>query len=130
MSKCTMCIDRLEMGEKPACVLSCPMRAFDFGPIDELRAKYGDCAQLAEMPSPDTTHPNYVFKPHRERQQFVPLDTNKVIELQKHRDGLGDIFTDSAELTNPEPGMITRNKLVMKNKSAAAEMAATRNDLG
>jgi DMSO reductase iron-sulfur subunit len=41
MSKCTMCIDRLEQGLAPICVLSCSMRALEFGPIDALREKYG-----------------------------------------------------------------------------------------
>jgi anaerobic dimethyl sulfoxide reductase subunit B (iron-sulfur subunit) len=42
MSKCDMCIDRLEEGLKPICVLSCSMRALEFGPLDELTKKYGD----------------------------------------------------------------------------------------
>ena len=42
MSKCDMCIDRLAEGKQPACTQSCPLRAFDFGPIDELIEKYGD----------------------------------------------------------------------------------------
>lgn len=42
MLKCTMCIDRLEEGLAPLCVLSCSLRALDFGPLDELKAKYGD----------------------------------------------------------------------------------------
>jgi anaerobic dimethyl sulfoxide reductase subunit B (iron-sulfur subunit) len=130
MSKCTMCIDRLENGQKPVCVLSCPMRAFDFGPIDEMRAKYGDCAQLVEMPDPSITKPNYVFKAHRERQEFVPLDVKKTLELQKHRDDMGDIFTDDADELNPQKGMIGRDHLQMKNKTAAEVMEATRNDLG
>ena len=41
MSKCTMCIDRLEKGLAPICVLSCSMRALEFGPADALREKYG-----------------------------------------------------------------------------------------
>ncbi|MDR1016737.1 MAG: 4Fe-4S dicluster domain-containing protein [Coriobacteriales bacterium] len=137
MSKCTMCIDRLEKGEKPVCVLSCPMRAFDFGPIDELRQKYGDCAQLAEMPDPKLTHPNVVYKAHRDRQQFVPLDGKKVLELQKDRNvgqykdaGLDPVYTDLKAETDPPAGEIKRNKLVMVNKTAEAVMAATSNDLG
>jgi DMSO reductase iron-sulfur subunit len=128
--KCDICAERREKGEKPICVLSCPMRAFDFGPIDELRKKYGDCAQLAEMPDPSITHPNVVYKPHRERKEFVPLPVDKFIELQKPRDDMGDIFTDSKDITDPPAGLIKRNKLQMKNKTAAEEMAATRNDLG
>jgi DMSO reductase iron-sulfur subunit len=42
MSKCTMCIDRLEQGLKPICVLSCSLRALEFGPIEELNEKYGN----------------------------------------------------------------------------------------
>ncbi|ESH17933.1 anaerobic dimethyl sulfoxide reductase, partial [Salmonella enterica subsp. enterica serovar Gaminara str. ATCC BAA-711] len=29
--------DRVADGKKPICVESCPLRALDFGPIDELR---------------------------------------------------------------------------------------------
>ncbi len=47
MSKCTMCIDRLEQGLAPICVLSCSMRALEFGPIDELMEKFGDAKQKA-----------------------------------------------------------------------------------
>jgi len=50
MSKCNMCMDRLEQGNQPICVLSCSMRALEFGPIEELREKYGDLNPLAEMP--------------------------------------------------------------------------------
>ena len=41
MLKCDMCYDRLEAGESPLCVLSCSLRALDFGPLDDLKAKYG-----------------------------------------------------------------------------------------
>ncbi|MDP2917517.1 MAG: FAD-dependent oxidoreductase [Dehalococcoidia bacterium] len=40
MTKCTMCFDRMEKGDKPICVLSCSMRALEFGPLDEIRKKY------------------------------------------------------------------------------------------
>ncbi len=50
MSKCTMCIDRLEDGLKPICVLSCSLRALDFGPLDELLEKYGHLEQPGYRP--------------------------------------------------------------------------------
>src|SRR3972149_5214046 len=40
--KCTMCIDRLEQGQIPVCVASCPMRALDFGTLEEMTQKHGD----------------------------------------------------------------------------------------
>jgi len=50
MSKCDMCIDRLEKGVKPICVLSCSLRALEFGPIDELSEKYGNLRRLEDIP--------------------------------------------------------------------------------
>ena len=41
--------------------LSCPLRAFDFGPLDELIAKYGDVRYCEGMPSPDATKPAYLI---------------------------------------------------------------------
>ncbi|MBW1997229.1 MAG: FAD-dependent oxidoreductase [Deltaproteobacteria bacterium] len=40
MTKCNMCIDRLEQGLHPICVLSCSLRALEFGPVDDLIGKY------------------------------------------------------------------------------------------
>jgi len=48
--KCNMCIDRLEEGLKPICVLSCSMRALEFAPMDELIRRYGNLAQLDSKP--------------------------------------------------------------------------------
>jgi anaerobic dimethyl sulfoxide reductase subunit B (iron-sulfur subunit) len=130
MSKCTMCIDRLEAGDKPICVLSCPMRAFDFGPLEELTAKYGELRQLSEMPDASLTTPSYIFKPHRERQTFVRLDAAKTVELQKQRGDLGTLFECTEDLTAPAPGIVKRNALKMKNATAQEVLAHTRNDLG
>jgi len=38
ITKCTMCIDRIKEGMKPACVLSCPTGAMLFGERDEMLA--------------------------------------------------------------------------------------------
>jgi anaerobic dimethyl sulfoxide reductase subunit B (iron-sulfur subunit) len=64
MRKCDGCLDRLEHGLRPICVDSCPQRALDFGPIEELRAKYGAENEIAPLPSHNLTHPNLVVKPH------------------------------------------------------------------
>ena len=39
ISKCTMCIDRISNGLKPACVLSCPTGAMEFGERAEILAE-------------------------------------------------------------------------------------------
>ena len=66
MTKCDGCLDRLGQGLKPICVAACPLRAIEFGPIDELRAKYGDRADIAPLPSPSLTHPSLSVKGARD----------------------------------------------------------------
>jgi anaerobic dimethyl sulfoxide reductase subunit B (iron-sulfur subunit) len=38
VKKCNMCIDELEAGRKPYCVMACMMRVLDIGPIGQLAA--------------------------------------------------------------------------------------------
>jgi len=63
--KCDGCAARVAQGLAPVCVEACPLRALEFGPIDELRAAYGDCAAIAPLPDPTLTGPSVVIKaPH------------------------------------------------------------------
>ncbi len=75
MQKCTFCWDRWAVGKKPSCVDSCPQRALDAGPIDELMAKYPDAVRVVQG-FPDSTRdsagnplatgdtiPSILFKP-------------------------------------------------------------------
>lgn len=64
MTKCDGCQDRLAQGLKPVCVASCPLRALDFGPIEELRAKYGELAAIAPLPAANYTTPSLVVQPN------------------------------------------------------------------
>lgn len=129
MSKCDMCIDRLEAGEKPICAESCPMRALDFGPIDELVEKYTDIRACEGMPSPDITHSNYLIWPHREKTPLVPYDPDEAIELNRQRAELGTMYESKEDLQQFEEGTIGRDRLCMKFASNAELMRATRNDM-
>ncbi len=62
MTKCDGCYERVAEGKKPICVESCPLRALDMAPIEELRAKYGNLSEIAPLPSAEYTHPNIVLK--------------------------------------------------------------------
>ncbi|MHC6866654.1 putative dimethyl sulfoxide reductase chain YnfE precursor [Klebsiella pneumoniae] len=64
MTKCDGCHERVAEGKKPICVESCPLRALDFGPIAELRAKHGQLAAVAPLPSAHFTRPSIVIKPN------------------------------------------------------------------
>jgi anaerobic dimethyl sulfoxide reductase subunit B (iron-sulfur subunit) len=65
MTKCDMCFDLVDKGERPACVESCPYRALDFGPLDELQAKYGTFADPAPLPDSSITQPAVVYIPNK-----------------------------------------------------------------
>jgi formate dehydrogenase iron-sulfur subunit len=47
--KCTLCYDRLGVGQEPACAKACPTDSIQFGPLDELRERADSrLAQLHE----------------------------------------------------------------------------------
>ena len=45
--KCDACKALREDGRNPVCVDACPMRAIEFGDVDELRAAHGDADERA-----------------------------------------------------------------------------------
>ena len=59
--KCDGCKDRVAEGKMPVCVEACPLRALDFGDIEELRSEFGDVAAIAPLPDPSETKPNIVI---------------------------------------------------------------------
>jgi anaerobic dimethyl sulfoxide reductase subunit B (iron-sulfur subunit) len=64
MTKCNMCYDLVDQGQKPACVQSCPYRALDFGPLDELQKAHGTFNAPAPLPDPSITKPSIVYSPN------------------------------------------------------------------
>ena len=63
VSKCNMCVDRLEVGLKPACVAACLAGALDFGiietkPENRVQAE----TRIPGFPTPAITHPNIRFQ--------------------------------------------------------------------
>ena len=131
MSKCTMCIDRLEKGQLPLCVASCPMRALDFGPIDELKAKYGDLSKIETMPDPSLTKPNWIAKPNPPKEQLIPYDAEKALQLTKPRTGTDNVYEgDVSSVTEFDASVMCISELRMKNATVAEVMAATSSDQG
>lgn len=60
--KCDGCAERVAQGKRPICVESCPLRALEFGPVDEVSGK-GERANIAPLPDPSYTSPNLFIKP-------------------------------------------------------------------
>ncbi len=113
-SKCNMCVDRLEMGQLPVCVLSCPMRALDFGLITDLQAKYGTNADLPGVPSSSTSSPAVVFKPMTPKIQIVAYDATTALQLLGARGSLPPVYTDPNQATDTTGVTIGRSTLNMK----------------
>ncbi len=63
VSKCNMCVDRLEVGLKPACVSACLGAALDFGVI-ETKPEHREqlATQIPGFPDTSITHPNIRFQ--------------------------------------------------------------------
>lgn len=131
MTKCDMCYDRLKDGTLPVCVLSCPARALDFGPIDEMEKRYGDLRALKDMPSPDVAEPAIVFKPLHEHKKVVAYDEAEAIRLMQERgDGLPSVFNDSSSVTETSDGLVGYSKLIMKASSVEENLALSKNEEG
>ena len=131
MSKCTMCIDRLEQTSQPICVESCPMRALDFGPLDELIKKYGDEKVLEDLPKSTITRPAIVFKPHMVKNKLVPYDEDKALELLGNRDAFAKLppfYRSKEEVTRVPSDLTGRGKLNLKPKTVEEAKRITQHD--
>jgi anaerobic dimethyl sulfoxide reductase subunit B (iron-sulfur subunit) len=74
VGKCNLCVDEIEAGRKPYCVMACMMRVLDVGPIDKLREnEYPTKAigvndepvrAVKNFANPELTNPSIVFVPH------------------------------------------------------------------
>jgi DMSO reductase iron-sulfur subunit len=63
VEKCNMCVDRLEVGLKPACVSACLAGALDFGIIETTpENRHQTQTTIPGFPTPDITHPNIRFQ--------------------------------------------------------------------
>ncbi len=81
-SKCHMCFEEVARGRTPICVATCPMRALDWGEIDDLRAKYGEGnAEVEPLPAASTA-PCLVLNPHP-AAQATGQGTGAVVSLEE-----------------------------------------------
>jgi len=66
VSKCNMCVDRLEAGLKPACVAACLAGALDFGIMETVPENRNQLeAAIPGFPTPEITRPNIRFQQTR-----------------------------------------------------------------
>lgn len=59
--KCDGCAERVAEGKNPMCVDACPLRALEFGPLEDISGM-GDIADIAPLPPAHYTGPNLYIK--------------------------------------------------------------------
>ena len=91
VSKCNMCVDRLEVGLKPACVSACLGNALDFGVVENIPENRTQAkTEIPGFPRTDITHPNIRFQQTRTTQR----DMNRVDQnpVKYHREESSENF--------------------------------------
>lgn len=85
VSKCNMCVDRLEVGLKPACAAACLGKALDFGVIENIpEGRMQAKTEIPGFPRTDITHPNIRFQQTRVIQRDMVRVDN--MPLRYHKD--------------------------------------------
>jgi len=89
VSKCNMCVDRLEVGLQPACVSACLGNALEFGVIEDLPKGQEEAKlTLPSFPDPSISRPNIRFQQKRELpESFGRMDSGPMsYEREKPKD--------------------------------------------
>ena len=88
VSKCNMCVDRLEVGLKPACVSACLGNALDFGVIENIPENRVEAKDsIPGFPDPEITQPNIRFQQTKGMPEEVTRTDST--PLKYHRDESG-----------------------------------------
>ena len=89
VSKCNMCVDRLEVGLKPSCVAACLGNALDFGVIENIPEGRSQAkSEIPGFPRTDITHPNIRFQQTRTTQRDMKrVDSTALKYHRSENDG-------------------------------------------
>ncbi len=88
VSKCNMCVDRLEVGLKPACVAACVGNALDFGVVETVpeNREQADVA-IPGFPDPSITQPNIRFQQMKQLPDEMHRTDSTPIKYRKDDSG-------------------------------------------
>lgn len=91
-----MCVDRLEVGLKPACVAACLGNALDFGVIENIPEGRSQAkTEIPGFPRTDITHPNIRFQQTRStHREMTRTDSTP---LKYHRDDKAGMFKPAVD---------------------------------
>ncbi|MFZ2208847.1 MAG: DmsC/YnfH family molybdoenzyme membrane anchor subunit [Porticoccaceae bacterium] len=96
VSKCNMCVDRLEVGLKPACVSACLGNALDFGVIENIPENRIEAkTEIPGFPDPSITHPNIRFQQTRSTHREMTRPDG--LPVKYHKDDATGAFTPEVD---------------------------------
>lgn len=88
VSKCNMCVDRLEVGLKPACVSACVGNALDFGVIENTPENREQCkTSIPGFPDTSITQPNIRFQQIKELPTEMTRTDSMPVKYHKDKSG-------------------------------------------
>lgn len=88
VSKCNMCVDRLEVGLKPACVSACVGNALDFGVIENIPGGREQArVEIPGFPSPEITQPNIRFQQIKQLPDEMKRTDSMPVKYHKDEQG-------------------------------------------
>ncbi|HEY6131659.1 MAG TPA: DmsC/YnfH family molybdoenzyme membrane anchor subunit [Halioglobus sp.] len=84
VEKCNMCVDRLEVGLKPACVSACLGNALDFGVVENTPENREQIeTQIPGFPDPTITRPNIRFQQIKTMPREVTRTDSMPVKYRK-----------------------------------------------
>ncbi len=88
VSKCNMCVDRLEVNLKPACVSACLGNALNFGVIEDTPENREQAkVQIPGFPDPEITHPNIRFEQIKTLPDEMSRTDSMPLKYRQEEDG-------------------------------------------
>ena len=91
VSKCNMCVDRLEVGLKPACAAACLGGALEFGIIESAPENREQAkVHIPGFPEPSITNPNIRFQQVKSLPREMMRPDSMPIRYLRDEQGIGD----------------------------------------
>ena len=98
VSKCNMCVDRLEVGLKPACVSACLGNALNFGVAENTPENREQVkTSIPGFPDPTITNPNIRFQQTKTMPEEMARTDTMPIKYHKQDDGTFRSVVDEKE---------------------------------
>ena len=98
VSKCNMCVDRLEVGLKPACVSACLGNALNFGVVENTPENREQIkTSIPGFPDPTITNPNIRFQQTKTMPDEMSRTDTMPIKYHKQEDGSFRSVVDEKE---------------------------------